>query len=69
MANTAEEEPQIHRQKIEGVMIVIGIHKVKRKATANIIHLTGVEVNRFFSSIFWPFGSADFTGSSVLAGT
>jgi len=58
-------------------MIVIGIHKVKRNATTNMIHLAGVEVNRFFPSIFaagalktvWPFGSADFTGSSVLAGT
>ena len=33
-------------------MIVIGIHRVKRKATANIIHLAGVEVNRLFPSIF-----------------
>ena len=29
-------------------MIVIGIHSVKRKARTNIIHLAGVEVNRFF---------------------
>jgi hypothetical protein len=59
------------------VVIVIGIHRVKRKATAHIIHLAGVEVDRFFPSIFaagalktvWPFGPADFTESSVLAGT
>ena len=42
---------------------------LSQSGAVEICHLAELVARLFFPSFFWPFGSADFTGSSLLVGT
>jgi hypothetical protein len=42
---------------------------LSQSGAVEICHLAKLVARLFFPSFFWPFGSADFIGSSLLVGT